>query len=195
MKLLLATARMYLILTILTGVIYPALVTVLSAAAFPAQAGGSLVRVDGQVVGSALLAQAAPGRGYFQPRPSATGYNPLPSGGSNQGPTSAALQTAVQTRRTEIEAAYHLSPADDIPADLLFASGSGLDPHLSPAAARLQLDRVAAERNLPDSQRAQLAALVDRAIEPPQWGWLGEARVNVLLLNLAVDDIYGKPSP
>jgi K+-transporting ATPase ATPase C chain len=122
---------MLLVLTILTGGIYPALVTAIAAIAFPVQTGGSLLKIEGRVVGSALLAQAAPGRGYFQPRPSATGYNPLPSGGSNQGPTSAALQTAVQTRRTEIESACPLPPATAIPAELLFASGSGLDPHLA----------------------------------------------------------------
>lgn len=194
MKQLLAAARMLLVLTILTGVIYPVLVTAI-AAAFPAQAGGSLISREGRVVGSALLAQAAPNRGYFQPRPSATGYNALPSGGSNQGPTSAVLQAAMQARRAEIQATYHLPPGAAIPAELLFASGSGLDPHLSPAAARLQLDRVAAARGLSAPQRAQLAALVDQAIEPPQWGWLGESRVNVLMLNLAVDATYGKPSP
>jgi len=195
MKQLLSAARMLLVLTILTGIIYPAFVTVIAAAAFPAQAGGSLLKIDGQVVGSALLAQAPPNRGYFQPRPSATGYNPLPSAASNQGPTSAALQATVQARRAEIEAAYHLPPEATIPTEMLFASGSGLDPHLSPAAVYLQLDRVTAERGLSTSQRKHLAALVAQAIEPPQWGLLGEARVNVLMLNLALDETYGKPSP
>jgi len=195
MKQILSAAGMLLVLTVLTGIIYPAFITAIAAAAFPAQAGGSLVTIDGQIVGSALLAQTTPGRGYFQPRPSATHYNVLPSGGSNQGPTSATLQATVQARRAEIQAAYHLPPEAAIPAEMLFASGSGLDPHLSPAAVRLQIDRVAADRGLSASQRAQLAALVEQAVEPPQWGLLGEARVNVLMLNLALDKTYGKPSP
>lgn len=195
MKQILSAARMLFVLTILAGIIYPAFITLIAAAAFPAQAGGSLVTVDGQVVGSALLAQTTPGRGYFQPRPSVIDYDALPSGGSNLGPTSASLQTTVQARRAEIQAMYHLPPEAAIPVEMLFASGSGLDPHISPAAARLQIDRVAAERGLPASQQEQLAALVEQAVEPPQWGLLGEARVNVLMLNLALDRTYGKPSP
>ncbi len=194
MKQILPAARMLMVLTVLTGVIYPALVTLIAAVAFPAQAGGSLLKVDGHVVGSALLAQAAPNRGYFEPRPSAINYNPLPSGGSNLGPTSAALQTAVLARQAGLRARYRLPPEAVIPVELLTASGSGLDPHLSPAAVYLQLERVATERGLSAPQREKLAALVAQAIEPPQWGLLGEARVNVLRLNLLLDETYGKPS-
>lgn len=195
MKQILTAARMLLILTVLTGIIYPGLVTIIAAVAFPAQAGGSLMIVEGKMVGSALLAQAAPKRGYFQPRPSATNYNALPSGGSNRGPTSAALMATVQARRAEIQSAYNLPPQAAIPAELLFASASGLDPHLSPAAARFQISRVATERGLSAPQQTQLAALVEQAVEPPQWGVLGEARVNVFRLNLIVDETYGRQSP
>lgn len=195
MKQILPAARLLLILIVLTGIIYPALVTMIAAGVFPAQAGGSLIRSNGQVIGSALLAQATPQQGYFQPRPSAVGYNPLPSGGSNLGPTGAVLQVAVQAHRAELQARYHLSPDTAIPIELLTASGSGLDPHLSPAAVRLQMDQVAAERDLSASQKEQLAALVEQAVEPPQWGVLGQARINVLRLNLMLDETYGKPAP
>jgi K+-transporting ATPase ATPase C chain len=195
MKQILSAARMLFVLTILTGVIYPACITLIAAAMFPAQAGGSLIMVNGRAVGSALLGQKTTAPGYFWPRPSATGYNPLPSGASNQGPTSAALQAAVETRRAEIWAIYNLPSGVPIPTDLLFASGSGLDPHLSPAAARLQTARVAAARGLSAAQQQQLAVLVEQAIESPQWGLLGQARVNVLKLNLAVDETYGNASP
>jgi K+-transporting ATPase ATPase C chain len=175
------------LLTLLTGVAYPLAVTAAAQAAFPAQANGSLVSAGGQVVGSALIGQANTAPRYFWPRPSAIGYNPLPSGGSNLGPTSAALQAAVAARAADLRAANHLSADVPLPPDLLFASGSGLDPHISPEAARLQIDRVAQARQFTPAQRAALAALVDRFVEPPQWGVLGQPRVNVLQLNLAVD--------
>lgn len=195
MKQILPAARLLLILTVLTGIIYPALVTMIAAGVFPAQAGGSLIRSNGQVTGSVLLAQAAPKQGYFQPRPSATGYNPLPSGGSNLGPTGAALQTAVQARRAELQARYHFSPDTAIPVELLTTSGSGLDPHLSPAAVRLQVDQVASERGLSASQKEHLVTMVEQAIELPQWDVLGQPRINVLMLNLMLDETYGKPTP
>jgi potassium-transporting ATPase KdpC subunit len=177
------------LLTLLTGVVYPLAVTAVAQAAFPQQANGSLVSAGGQVVGSALIGQANADPRYFWPRPSAIDYNPLPSGGSNQGPTSAALQKAVADRAAQLRAAHHLLADAPLPPDLLFASGSGLDPHISPEAARLQIDRVAQARQFTAAQRAALAALVERAVEPPQLGLLGQPRVNVLLLNLALDGL------
>jgi len=177
------------LLTLLTGVAYPLAVTAAAQAIFPAQANGSLVRVGGQVVGSALIGQANADPRYFWPRPSAIDYNPLPSGGSNQGPTSAALQQAVAARAAQLRAAHHLPASTPLPADLLFASGSGLDPDISPEAARLQIDRVAQARQFTPAQRDALAALVERSVEPPQLGLLGQPRVNVLLLNLALDGL------
>jgi K+-transporting ATPase KdpC subunit len=173
-----------LFLTLVTGMIYPLSVTGIAQLAFPFQANGSLVKVDGQVVGSALIGQALNTPRYFWPRPSAIGYNPMPSSGSNLSPTSQALLEQVQQRDQELHLLYNL-PADvSLPADLLFASGSGLDPHISPAAARLQIPRVAQEREL---STEQVAALVEEYIEPAQFGFFGEPRVNVLLLNLALD--------
>jgi K+-transporting ATPase ATPase C chain len=138
-------------------------------------------------VGSELIGQANADDGYFWPRPSAVNYSPLPSGGSNLGPTSSALQASVAEHAAGLRAAHHLPASAALPSDLLFASGSGLDPHISPEAARLQIDRVAQARQFTAAQRAQLAALVERSIEPPQFGLLGQPRVNVLKLNLALD--------
>jgi potassium-transporting ATPase KdpC subunit len=177
------------LLTLLTGIAYPLAVTAVAQVAFPWQANGSLVSVDGRVVGSALIGQANADARYFWPRPSAIDYNPLPSGGSNWGPTSAALQKAAADRAAQLRATYHLAADVPLPPDLIFASGSGLDPHISPEAARLQIDRVAQARQFTTAQRAALAALVEQSIEPPQAGLWGQPRVNVLLLNLAVDGL------
>ena len=175
---------MLLALTFITGVLYPLLVTLAAQTFFPAQANGSLVTVDGVVVGSSLIGQMNNDPRYFWPRPSATGYDPLPSGGSNLGPTSATLQELVTQRAVEFRAANGLAENIVVPADMVFASGSGLDPHISPAAARLQINRVAAARGI---TREQVAALVEQYVESPQFGFLGQPRVNVLLLNLALD--------
>jgi K+-transporting ATPase ATPase C chain len=165
----------------LTGVAYPLAVTGLAQVAFPQEANGSLVAVDGRVVGSSLVAQGFADAGYFHPRPSAAGaagYDAASSGGSNLGPTSAALVAAVAERIAA------LGPTGPVPVDLVTASGSGLDPHISPAAAAFQIERVAAARALPP---AEVAALVADQTEGRTLGLLGEPRVNVLLLNLALD--------
>jgi len=184
MKQIISAIRMLVVLTILTGVIYPLVITLAGELLFPTQANGSLVTKGGAVVGSSLIGQANDDPAYFWNRPSAIDYNPLPSGGSNLAPTSATLQTVVEERATAIRAANDLPEDAAIPQDLLFASGSGLDPHISPDAARLQIARVAEARGL---GIAQVTELVEKAIEPPQFGILGQPRVNVLLLNLALD--------
>lgn len=172
------------ILILFTGMIYPLAVTGLAQMIFPVQANGSLVMVDADVMGSALIGQAFNAPQYFWPRPSATGYNPLPSSGSNLGPTSRVLSEQFQQREQELRSLYNLPASASLPADLLFASGSGLDPHISPAAAQIQIGRVAQARGLTEEQ---VAALVEQYTEPAQFGLLGEPRVNVLLLNLALD--------
>lgn len=177
---------MFLLLTVVTGVVYPALVTVVAQLAFPDQAGGSLVRVDGKLVGSRLIGQPFSSPKYFWGRPSATG--PMPdngavSSGSNLGPLNPALTTAVQSRIAALRAA-DAGNTKPVPVDLVTASGSGLDPQISIAAAEFQVPRVARERGLPEEKVRQL---VRDATQGRTFGVLGEPRVNVLELNLALD--------
>ena len=174
------------VLTVVTGVIYPVIVTVIAQGVFPHQANGSLIVKDGKVVGSELIGQPFDDPKYFWSRPSATspfGYNAVSSAGSNLSPTNPALIKSVQERVDTLRAADP-DNKDPVPVDLVTASGSGLDPHISPAAALYQVGRVAKARKMqPDAVRA----LVDRYTEGRQWGFLGEPRVNVLALNLALD--------
>jgi potassium-transporting ATPase KdpC subunit len=172
----------FLALTVVTGVIYPGVVTLVAAVAFPAQASGSLVRVHGRLVGSRLIGQPFSSPRYFWGRPSATG-NSVVSAGSNQGPLNPALTAAVQARVAALRAADP-GNTQPVPVDLVTASGSGLDPEISIAAAEYQLPRVARERGLSeDKVRRQVQA----ATKGRTFGVLGEPRVNVLELNLALD--------
>jgi K+-transporting ATPase ATPase C chain len=176
--------------TVVCGVILPLCLTGVFQVLFPHQANGSLLTVGGKIVGSELMAQQFTGDRYFWPRPSACAYGSSPSGlvtssGSNLGPTSAQLQANVQANAKSLRAAHHLPDNAPVPADLVFASASGLDPHISPEAARFQVARVAAARGL---SADRVSALVERHVEPSQWGFLGEPRVNVLVLNLALDN-------
>lgn len=177
---------LFAVLTVLTGVVYPLAVTAIGKWAFPDQASGSLVKRNNEVVGSSLIGQSFKDPKYFWGRLSAT--TPMPnnaasSSASNLGPTNPALVDAVKARIAELHAA---DPGNSlpIPVDLVTASGSGLDPHISPAAALYQVARVARARNL---DPAALKRLVLEHVEGPQWGIFGEARVNVLMLNLELD--------
>jgi len=177
---------MLIVLTVLTGVIYPAIVTGIAQLVFPRQANGSLIVKDGKVIGSALIGQPFDDPKYFWGRPSATspfGYNAASSSGSNLSPTNPALIKGVQERVDALRAADPGNTAP-VPVDLVTASGSGLDPHISPAAALYQVNRVAKARKL---DPAAVRDLVERHTEGRQFGFLGEPRVNVLALNLALD--------
>jgi K+-transporting ATPase ATPase C chain len=155
----------------------------------PYQANGSLLYVNGTVVGSELIGQNFSSPGYFHGRPSAVDYNASNSGGSNYGATSAALMDQVKQRVAKVRSENNLSPNASVPADMVLASGSGLDPHISPENAMIQLQRVARVRGLPESE---VKALVDQHTEYPQFGFLGQTRINVLKLNIALDELTRK---
>jgi K+-transporting ATPase ATPase C chain len=178
---------LFVALNVVTGVVYPAVVTAIGQAAFSHQANGSLIERDGKVVGSAIIGQQFDAPGYFWGRLSATTPNPYNagnSGGSNLGPTNPALADEVKAR---IAALHELDPGNRaaVPVDLVTSSGSGLDPDISPAAAAYQVPRVAKERGM---SVAEVEAIVARATSGRQFGLLGEPRVNVLKLNLDLDE-------
>jgi potassium-transporting ATPase KdpC subunit len=175
------------LLTVITGVIYPLVTTGLAQAIFPGKANGSIITRDGGAVGSALIGQPFDDPKYFWGRLSATGpaYNAADSSGSNYGPLNPALAEAAQARIAALHAADQ-GNSEEVPVDLVTASGSGLDPHISVAAAYYQVGRVARSRGLPESD---VRALVDRHVEGRQLGFIGESRVNVLQLNLALDEV------
>ena len=176
------------LLTLVTGVVYPAVATLVGTLAFHDRVNGSVIEVGGRAVGSHLIGQPFSGAKYFWSRPSATSpqpYNAAASSGSNQGPTNPALEMAVRDRIAALQAADPGNRAP-IPVDLVTASGSGLDPQISPAAAEYQVARVARERGI---SADTVRALVAKATEERTFGVLGEPRVNVLELNLALDSI------
>ncbi|MFS2098195.1 potassium-transporting ATPase subunit KdpC [Variovorax sp. Varisp85] len=185
---------LFVLLSALTGLIYPMAVTGVAKTAFPAQADGSLIVLDGTVVGSKLIGQNFSDPRHFWSRPSATApqpYNASASGGSNQGPLNPALADAVKARVEALRAADPDNTAP-VPVDLVTASASGLDPDISLAAAQYQAARVARVRGMPLSE---VQSLIDRNTQKPLLGFLGEARVNVLALNIALDAASGSFSP
>ncbi len=189
MKLFIQSIRQTILWTVIAGVAYPLVMTGIAQLLFHKQANGSLIERNGQVVGSELIAQQFTGDKYFWPRPSAGSYATVPSGASNLGPTSQALQSNVTANATAFRTGNKLAADAPVPADMVFTSASGLDPHISPESARLQVARVAAARGIAEDQ---VKALVERFVEPPQWGVFGEPRVNVLELNVALDDLHPK---
>lgn len=176
---------MTVVLTVLLGIIYPLAVTGLAFVMFPAKAGGSLIEKNGKVIGSSLIGQPFTGPGYFHSRPSAagTGYDGTASGGTNLGPTSQKLMDNI---KTAAESLREENPGSPIPIDMITASASGLDPHITPAAAEFQVPRIAKERGM---NADQVRGLVREHTEGRQFGLLGEPRVNVLELNLALDGV------
>ena len=184
MKNLVTAILMTIVTTVLLGLIYPLVVTGIAQVIFPEKANGQLIMKDGQVIGSRLIGQPFSSPGYFRSRPSAAGaagYDAGASSGSNLGPTNKKLIDRVQA---DVEKLQSENPGQPIPADLVTTSASGLDPHISPAAAEFQIPRIAKERN---QSAANIRAVVQQFTEARQFGFLGEPGVNVLLLNLELE--------
>lgn len=188
-KTILPAIYLTLFMTVFTGLLYPVVMTGIAQVVFPKQANGSLIEIGGKVVGSKLIGQDFTSDKYFWPRPSAIGYDPLPSGGSNYGPTSDTLEKLVEMRKTDFIRLNNLPPSTQVPSDMLYASGSGLDPDISPESAELQIDRVARARGFDSVQTQDLRKLVQDHIEGRELGLFGERRVNVLMLNIALDSL------
>ncbi len=177
--------RLFIFMTVLTGIVYPLVVTGVAQMVSSAKANGSLLETAGELRGSELIVQKFVSERYFWPRPSVNDYNPQASGGSNLGQDSKELQKKFSERKSQLSKSH---PGEgNVPADLLFASGSGLDPEISPEAALFQANRIAHVRNLDVSAVRQL---ITRLTQPRQMAILGEPRVNVLNLNLALDQIH-----
>jgi len=172
--------------TLLTGLVYPLLMTGIIQIALPEQASGSMIVVNGKIVGSELIGQNFTSPGYFHGRPSAVNYAGNGSGASNFGPTNKNLMEQVSQRISEVRAENNLSSNATVPSELVLASASGLDPHISMEGAMLQVPRVANARGIPESE---VKVLVYQHIEPAQFGIMGQERVNVLNLNLALDEL------
>jgi K+-transporting ATPase ATPase C chain len=185
-KNLLTAVLMTIVTTLLLGVAYPLVVTGLAQVLFPGKANGQLIERDGKIVGSRIIGQGFSSPGYFRSRPSAagTGYDAADSGGTNLGPTNKKLIDAV---KAAVDEAKKENPGTPVPIDLVTSSASGLDPHISPAAAAFQVPRVARERGVPETE---IRRLVEVHSEGRQFGFLGEPVVNVLELNLALDTAH-----
>jgi K+-transporting ATPase ATPase C chain len=181
--------KFFLIMTVVTGIVYPLIMTGFAQLAFPYKANGSLITKDGKIIGSELIGQKFDSTLYFWSRPSAIDYNPIPSGASNYGPTSDTLKKLVKARSNLFRKMNSLADTTEIPVEMIFASASGLDPHISPEAARLQANRIVKNRKFEEAQRGKVDSLIKKLTEYPQFHLLGQERINVLHLNLSLDKI------
>jgi len=175
--------------TLLTGIIYPVVVTVFANLLFREKATGSLIRSNGLTIGSELIGQSFDSLKYFWSRPSSAEYNPMSSGGSNLGPLNPILRDEISKRRESFILKNYLNPDHKIPSEMIFASGSGLDPHISPEAALLQFKRVAKERGFDAEMESRLAEIIQNLTEDRQFFIFGEPRINVFQLNLMTDSL------
>jgi potassium-transporting ATPase KdpC subunit len=188
MKNFLKNLRLFIWMTVLTGIVYPLGVTGIARLTMPKKASGSFLEAEGKIIGSRLIAQKFESDKYFWPRPSFVNYNPMPSGASNLGPISPALKKSVEERKAAIAAAHKMSEGDLIPSELLFASGSGVDPHISRRAAYFQIDRIADARGLESqSAKIELKKLIHKKTQKRSLKFIGEPCVCVLELNMALD--------
>jgi K+-transporting ATPase ATPase C chain len=189
MKRFIITLKIFLFFTVLTGIFYPLLITGVAQLLFPEKANGSLILIDNKKVGSALIGQQFDSKTYFVSRPSAISYNPMPSGGSNYGLTNTKLKKLVEERKKQFIDFNQLDSTTIIPSEMLFASASGIDPHISQKAALLQVDRIVEARNFNTVKKQNLVQTVKNLTETPQFLVLGEERINVLVLNLELDKL------
>jgi len=189
MKTIIISLKIFLFFTVLTGIIYPLFVTGIVQLTMPAKANGSLILKNNKLIGSELIGQRFDSVIYFSSRPSAVSYNPLPSGGSNYGLTNAKLKHSVDSLKNQFIVFNQLDGNTSIPSEMLFASASGLDPHISPRAALLQVERIVKARQFDESKKQLLLKSITELSQSPQYLIFGEQRINVLLLNLKLDKI------
>ncbi len=189
MKNIIIALKIFLLMTVITGLIYPLAITGYAQLFFPNKANGSMLFIHNKIVGSELIGQQFTKPEYFWGRPSAIGNNPMPSGGSNLNPVGDTLKDQILARADTIRKYHGNISINSIPKDLLFASGSGVDPHISPETAFFQVERITKYRHLSLEQKNKLNKLIQTLIEPPDFNIFGEYRINVLKLNLQLDGI------
>lgn len=189
MKTLIVSLKIFLFFTVLTGIIYPLLVTGITQLVFPAKANGSLIIQGHKTIGSELIGQQFDSIIYFISRPSAISYNPLPSGGSNYGLNNPKLKVLSEERRRHFIAFNGLDSLTVIPSEMVFASASGVDPHISLNAALLQVERIVKSRHFNEDKKRHLLQAIASLTEAPQFSFMGEQRINVLLLNLKLNEL------
>jgi potassium-transporting ATPase KdpC subunit len=188
-KQIIITLKYFLIITILTGIIYPLFITLISIIIFPDKASGSMIEKEGKIFGSKLIGQKFESNKYFWSRPSAIDYNPMPSGGSNSGPTSAALQKFYMDKQKNFSEKNSIKDISSVPNEMFFASASGVDPNISPISALFQVERIVITRKFNKAKKEKVVELIDSLTEKPQFGFLGNEVVNVLLLNIELDKL------
>jgi len=181
--------KLFIFFTLLLGILYPLLIMVFAQVLFPHKSAGSIVMVNGFEAGSELIGQKFSSDRFFNPRPSAINYNPVPSGASNLSQSSKMLNSLYKERENNFSNQNHLEASVKVPTEMLFASASGVDPHISPEAAVLQINRISIARNFDEAQKSKLFDLVNNLTESPKFGFLGKSVVNVLILNIELDKI------
>ncbi len=189
MKIIITSLKLLLLMIILTGVFYPFLIFGIAKLIFPDKSQGSFIEINGRKIGSELIAQKFENPRYFHPRPSAIDFEPLPSGGSNLGPSSKKLKEISDSLKNSYIIRNSLNNNTEIPADAIFSSSSGIDPHISRENAFLQEKRISEERGFNEEKRNELKELINKLTENPLFGILGESRINVLILNLELDKL------
>jgi K+-transporting ATPase ATPase C chain len=192
-NILLISFKYLIVFTIITGILYPLAITAIGQILFPFKSNGSMVEINGRNYGSELIAQKFDDDKYFRPRPSATAYSTLPSGGSNLSPASLKLKQVSDSIKSVFIENNNLEQGTEIPSEMIFKSASGLDPHISRESAMLQTGRISKARKFNDEKKLILEQLVEKYTEKPQFGILGQERINVLLINIELDKLqYGR---